>query len=105
MATRTAQVLDTVVVKIEQATWLDPIAAAVAKIVKRVLPRGVVRDTASGTPLGHPLHPALVALPVGSWSAAAYLDLFGGKRHRRAARRLIGLGNVAAVPTALSGAN
>jgi nitrite reductase/ring-hydroxylating ferredoxin subunit/uncharacterized membrane protein len=99
------QVLDTVVVKIEQATWLDPIAAAVAKIVKRALPRGPVRDTASGTPLGHPLHPALVAVPVGSWSAAAYLDLSGGKRHRRAARRLIGLGNVAAIPTALTGAN
>jgi nitrite reductase/ring-hydroxylating ferredoxin subunit/uncharacterized membrane protein len=105
MAMRTAQVLDTVVVKIEQATWLDPIATAVAKIVKRGLPRGVVRDTASGTPLGHPLHPALVAVPVGSWSAAVYLDLFGGKRHRRAARRLIGLGNVAAIPTALAGAN
>ncbi|HEY3633395.1 MAG TPA: Rieske 2Fe-2S domain-containing protein [Jatrophihabitantaceae bacterium] len=99
------QVLDTVVVKIERATWLDPIAAAVAKIVKRALPRGPVRDTASGTPLGHPLHPALVAVPVGSWSAAAYLDLAGGKRYRRAARRLIGLGNVAAIPTALTGAN
>ena len=102
---RTAQALDTVTTKIEQATWLDPIADAAAKIVKRVLPRGVVRDTASGTPLGHPLHPALVAVPVGSWSAALYLDLLGGRRHRRAARRLVGLGNLAAIPTALTGAN
>jgi nitrite reductase/ring-hydroxylating ferredoxin subunit/uncharacterized membrane protein len=64
-----------------------------------------VRDTASGTPLGHPLHPALVAIPVGSWSAATYLDLLGGKRHRQAARRLVGMGNLAAVPTAITGAN
>jgi nitrite reductase/ring-hydroxylating ferredoxin subunit/uncharacterized membrane protein len=64
-----------------------------------------VRDTASGMPLGHPLHPALVALPIGSWSAATYLDLLGRKRDRAAARRLIGLGNLAAVPTALTGAN
>ncbi|HEY3718173.1 MAG TPA: Rieske 2Fe-2S domain-containing protein [Jatrophihabitantaceae bacterium] len=91
--------------KIEQAAWLDPAAEAVASLVKRALPRGAVRDTASGTHLGHPLHPALVAIPVGSWSAASYLDLSGGKRNRRAARRLVGLGNLAAVPTALTGAN
>jgi nitrite reductase/ring-hydroxylating ferredoxin subunit/uncharacterized membrane protein len=67
-----AQALDTVTTKIERASWLDPVAEAVA---------------------------------VGSWSAALYLDLLGGKRHRRAARHLIGLGNLAAVPTALSGAS
>lgn len=105
MTTRMAVALDTLTHKIEQASWLDQVADPVASFVKRVLPRGVVRDTASGTPLGHPLHPALVAVPIGSWSAALYLDLFGGKRNRRAARRLVGLGNLAAVPTALAGAN
>lgn len=102
---RTAQILDRAAATIERATWLDPVAEAVAKIVKRVVPRGVARDAASGTPLGHPLHPALVAIPVGSWSAALYLDVLGGKRHRRAARRLVGLGNLAAVPAAVAGAS
>ena len=105
MAIRLARALDSTAATIEQATWLDPAADAVAGLARRVLPRGPVRDTASGTPLAHPLHPALVAIPVGSWSAATYLDLVGGKRHRRAARRLVGMGNLAALPTAITGAN
>ena len=105
MAIRLARALDSMAAAIEQATWLDPAADTVAGWVRRVLPRGPVRDTASGTPLAHPVHPALVAIPVGSWSAATYLDLTGGKRHQPAARQLIGLGNLAALPTAIAGAN
>jgi len=105
MAMRLARALDTAAAVIERATWLDPAADAVAGLARRALPRGRVRDTASGTPLAHPLHPALVAIPVGSWSAATYLDLVGGKQQRRAAQRLVGLGNLAAVPTAITGAN
>jgi uncharacterized membrane protein len=105
MAIRLARALDTVAAKIEHATWLDPAADTVAGLVRRVLPRGPVRDIASGTPLAHPVHPALVAIPVGSWSAATYLDLIGGKRHQQAARQLVGLGNLAALPTAITGAN
>ena len=52
-----------------------------------------VSNALHGTWLGHPLHPALVAIPVGSWSAATYLDLLGGNRHREAARRLVGMGS------------
>jgi nitrite reductase/ring-hydroxylating ferredoxin subunit/uncharacterized membrane protein len=102
---RVAQQLDAAVAKIEQAAWLDQAADPVGRFVRRLLPRGPVRDTASGTPFAHPLHPILVGIPIGSWSAASYLDLLGGKRNRRAARRLVGLGNLAAVPTAISGAN
>ena len=105
MAIRLARALDRMTATIEQATWLDPAADTVAGLARRVLPRGLVRDTASGTPLAHLLHPALVAIPVGSWSAATYLDLVGGKRHRQAARRLVGMGNLAALPTAITGAN
>jgi nitrite reductase/ring-hydroxylating ferredoxin subunit/uncharacterized membrane protein len=102
---RVAQQLDAAVAKIEQAAWLDQAADPVGRFVRQLLPRGPVRDTASGTPFAHPLHPILVGIPIGSWSAASYLDLLGGKRNRRAARRLVGLGNLAAVPTAISGAN
>ena len=105
MAMRLSRALDTMAATIERATWIDPAADAVAGFARRVLPRGPVRDTASGTPFGHPLHPVLVAVPIGSWSAATYLDLLGGKRHRAAARRLVGLGNLAAAPTAITGAN
>jgi nitrite reductase/ring-hydroxylating ferredoxin subunit/uncharacterized membrane protein len=105
MAIRLARALDTVAAKIEHATWLDPAAETVAGLVRRVLPRGPVRDIASGTPLAHPVHPALVAIPIGSWSAATYLDLIGGKQHQQAACQLVGLGNLAALPTAITGAN
>jgi nitrite reductase/ring-hydroxylating ferredoxin subunit/uncharacterized membrane protein len=62
-----------------------------------------VRDLASGSPLGHPLHPVLVAIPIGAWTSASILDLTGGDA--TAAKRLIGLGSLAALPTALTGAN
>jgi nitrite reductase/ring-hydroxylating ferredoxin subunit len=105
MATRVARTLDTVTAKVERATWLDPVAGAAASVVGRLQSSVRLRDVASGTPTGHPLHPALVAIPIGSWCSAIYLDLVGGKRHRRAARRLLGLGNLAALPTAITGAN
>lgn len=38
-----------------------------------------------------------------SWPAASLLDVFGGTSPRRPARRLVGLGVVAAVPTAAAG--
>src|SRR6201999_1455255 len=75
-------------------------ASAIDSAVRAVLPRRL-RDLAAGTPLGHPIHPALVAIPAGAWTAASYLDLVGGEA--KAAQRLIGLGNVAAVPAAIAG--
>jgi nitrite reductase/ring-hydroxylating ferredoxin subunit/uncharacterized membrane protein len=99
------RILRTTVDKIEQATWLDPEANMVASLARRLLPRGPIRNAASGAGLGHPLHPALVTVPLGAWSAATYLDVAGGPGRRQAARHLIGFGNAVAVPTALAGAN
>jgi nitrite reductase/ring-hydroxylating ferredoxin subunit/uncharacterized membrane protein len=60
----------------------------------------VVKDVLHGTWLGHVLHPALVAVPIGSWTTAAMLDLAG---HRKGADAAIGFGIVAALPTGASG--
>ena len=102
-STLTAHALESVVERVEHSRPLDPIGDAVAKLVDRALPDGPVRDVASGVPLGHPVHPLLVAVPIGSWTAAAWLDLTGGDRVT--ARRLVALGVLAAVPTAVTGAN
>jgi nitrite reductase/ring-hydroxylating ferredoxin subunit/uncharacterized membrane protein len=59
-----------------------------------------LKDALHGTWLGHALHPALVALPIGSWTTAAVLDLVGAKR---GADTAIGFGILAALPTAASG--
>jgi len=98
-----AHTLDELADRVEHASVLDGPASALAKVVDRALPRGSVRDVASGVPLGHPAHPLLVSVPIGSWTAATYLDLTRGDR--KAARRLVGLGVLAAVPAALTGSN
>ena len=36
--------------------------------------RGRLRDMLQGVWLGHPLHPAVIDLPIGAWVSAAVLD-------------------------------
>jgi nitrite reductase/ring-hydroxylating ferredoxin subunit len=64
-------------------------------------PQGV-RDLLHGSWLGHPVHPVLVQVPVGTWLSAGLLDAIPPMRP--AATVLIGTGVVAAVPASLAGA-
>lgn len=82
---------------------LDAPAKRVAKIVRSVLPGGPVKDALSGTPLGHPAHPLLTDVPIGTWTSAVMLDWIGGSESRTAARRLMAAGILAALPTAAAG--
>jgi nitrite reductase/ring-hydroxylating ferredoxin subunit len=77
---------------------IDPVRRAVRAALR---PQGL-KDLLHGTWLGHPLHPVLVQVPVGSWVSAGLLDAV--PRLRPAATVLIGTGVAAAVPAALSGA-
>jgi nitrite reductase/ring-hydroxylating ferredoxin subunit len=70
--------------------------------VQAVLKPGAVKDALHGTWLGHPLHPVLVQVPVGSWASAGLLDAIPPLRP--AATVLIGTGVAMSVPAALSGA-
>jgi len=88
---------------LEQATVLDPIANAYVKLANVVLPEGRFKDVLHGTWLGHPVHPLLVALPIGMWSSASLLDLTGGKGSRRAAQTLVGAGLLSVLPAAATG--
>ncbi|MEO5723877.1 MAG: Rieske 2Fe-2S domain-containing protein [Ilumatobacteraceae bacterium] len=99
------RVLDGLIHKAEAATWLDGVADKIAPTLERIIPHGPVKDLASGTPLGHPLHPAIVAVPIGSWIGAAVLDLVGGRGGRRAAQTMVGLGALTALPAAYTGAS
>jgi nitrite reductase/ring-hydroxylating ferredoxin subunit/uncharacterized membrane protein len=100
-----SEVVERLATKIEGAKALDPGADALAAVVRRLVPEGATRDTLSGLPLGHPLHPALVAVPIGAWASASWLDLTTGKSGRKASSRLVALGIMAAGPTALAGAS
>ena len=53
--------------------------------------------------LGHAVHPLLTDLPLGAWTSAAVLDVFGGRQSRPAAQRLVGFGILTAIPTAVTG--
>src|ERR687893_3301501 len=77
---------------------IDPVRRAVRAALR---PQGL-RDLLHGTWLGHPLHPVLVQIPVGSWTSAGLLDAIPALRP--AATVLIGTGVAASIPAALSGA-
>jgi len=87
--------------RLERAAALDPVAEAANRTVDRVLPKGPLKDALHGTWLGHPVHPLLVAVPIGLWTGTSLLDLTGGSRS--AARRLVGAGVLAAAPTVAAG--
>ncbi|MDF3298894.1 Rieske 2Fe-2S domain-containing protein [Streptomyces tropicalis] len=85
---------------LDEQAWLDSTADAARRVV-RALPLGAGRDVLHGVWLGHPVHPALVQLPIGAWTAAGVLDLLPG--HGRAAALFVGLGLASAAPAALAG--
>ena len=95
--------LNEITKRLEKEKRLDGVARTVGELVGKVLPPGPVKDALSGTWLGHTLHPVMTDLPIGAWTSATALDLIGGKESEVAARRLIGLGILASVPTAMSG--
>jgi nitrite reductase/ring-hydroxylating ferredoxin subunit/uncharacterized membrane protein len=84
--------------------WLDQVAGVLqqvfAPIVGEKAPREL-KDTLVGTWLGHPLHPAVVDLPIGAWMTAFVLDIAG---EESAADLAIGLGLAGALGSAVTGA-
>src|SRR4051812_2222881 len=84
---------------------LDPVASRLTALVQK-LPVGV-RDVLHGVWLGHPLHPVLAQVPVGTWLSASVLDVIAvmtpddGRRVgvERSAEALLAAG-LAAVPAA-----
>lgn len=103
---RINRTLDALIGRVERTTALDPVADRLANgIQKRLDSVPALRSVLSGTAAGHPLHPVLVVVPLGSWLGASYLDLTAGKAGRAAATKLVGLGIASAIPAALTGTN
>ncbi|MFC7272931.1 Rieske 2Fe-2S domain-containing protein [Paractinoplanes rhizophilus] len=87
--------------RLEEAHALDPVSDKLQAAVQAVAKPQRLRDVLHGTWLGHPLHPVLVQLPVGSFVSAAILDLLPGRS--RSATALIGAGVAGAVPAVAAG--
>jgi nitrite reductase/ring-hydroxylating ferredoxin subunit/uncharacterized membrane protein len=64
-------------------------------------------DVLHGKQVGHPLHPILTDITIGSWVLGTLFDLISlvtlSRSTRKAANRLITLGTITAIPTALAG--
>src|SRR3954469_3042538 len=88
--------------RVADGTPSDKAIEPARRAVQAVLRPPALKDFLHGTWLGHPLHPVLVQVPVGSWISAGVLDAVPPLRP--AATALIGTGVVAAVPAALAGA-
>ena len=90
---------------IKKQDWLEPIADRLQPAVATALGAGgAIGPKAAkilhGTWLGHPFHVVLTDVPIGSWAAAAVLDLLEDNTGRRS----IGRGADAAITVGLAGA-
>ena len=94
--------LDRIAGRIEHAEQLDHPSKVVAGVADKLLANRRVTELASGTPIGHPVHPLLVTIPIGSWTSSMIFDLTGDEK---AADALIGIGVISALPTAVAGVN
>jgi nitrite reductase/ring-hydroxylating ferredoxin subunit/uncharacterized membrane protein len=90
---------------IEHFDRLDGVASAISKAAGKAVQPRFIRNTLSGTPLGHPLHPVLTDFPIGAWTMATVLDTVGGPASEPAADILVAVGIATAVPTAAAGLN
>jgi uncharacterized membrane protein len=89
--------------RLEANQRLDPVVRLVLPLADALVRSPARRDALRGRWLGHTLHPVLTDLPIGFWTSAVVLDLVGGRRASDAATRMVGLGLVCAVPTAVTG--
>lgn len=66
----------TLVQRIADQEWADRLADPIQKPVSGLLHRfAALRSALDGTWLGHPVHPVMVTVPIGSWTAGMILDL------------------------------
>ena len=90
---------------------LDPLAARAEAVAQRFVPGGRVRAWLHGRPLGHPTHPILAQLPIGTSVSALLLDVASlvapgrpsGHPSGGPARVLTAVTVASVVPTALAG--
>jgi uncharacterized membrane protein len=101
-ATR-SQPLEQAIDRLADDPRLDRLRPILARWADLVAPPGPRRELLRGRDIGQPLHPVLVDLPIGFFTAATTLDLVGGRRSRTAAQRMVAWGIVCAVPAFLSG--
>ncbi|QNG17564.1 hypothetical protein G4H71_06725 [Rhodococcus triatomae] len=74
----------------EEASFLDRPAGRLRTALRRRLEGSAAETILGGRWLGHPLHPVVVAIPIGTWTGAVILDAVADEP--AAARTLIATG-------------
>jgi nitrite reductase/ring-hydroxylating ferredoxin subunit/uncharacterized membrane protein len=87
--------------RLERASALDKPVAAVRTQVQKLLSDQRVKDALHGVWLGHPVHPVLVQMTLGSFLSASMIDAVGGRK--RTSSSLIATGLLLTPPTAAAG--
>lgn len=96
---------------IENQEWLGEAGEAIQPAILNAFKAGgetgqKIKNFLHGKWLGHPLHPVLTDVPVGSWTVAAVLDgieLAGNEDYQQGADAAISIGIAGAVASAVSG--
>jgi nitrite reductase/ring-hydroxylating ferredoxin subunit/uncharacterized membrane protein len=102
---------DAILKYVEKQDWLNPIQEQGSALVRNAFTAAgdsgqAVKNLLHGVWLGHPLHSAITDVPVGSWTAAAVLDVLestGRKEYAAGADAAIAVGLVGALGSAISG--
>lgn len=89
--------------QLEEATVLDGPVRVLEPMIRSTFGAGPRGAALRGDWLGHAVHPILTDLVIGTWTSATLLDVVGGRASAKASQRLIGLGLLAAGPTAWTG--
>jgi len=91
--------------------WLESAADPIAKAIHTLFPGDAgraIKNALHGTWFGHPLHPALIAIPLGAWTAAAVLDALDALSDRAELRAgadlAVAVGIAGALGAAVTGA-
>ncbi|WP_422742898.1 DUF2231 domain-containing protein [Mycobacterium sp. WMMD1722] len=86
---------------VEEFSALDRAADASARTAGRVVDASGLARVLRGSWLGHPVHPLLITLPIGTWMSSLVFDV--AFEDTVTARRLIGAGLIATPPAVFAG--
>ncbi len=97
---------------IDRQDWLQPGVDRSSELIKDAFEAAgeggqSIKNALHGVWLGHPLHPAITDVPVGSWTVAAAMDLLemrGDSNYKSGADFAVLFGLLSSVPAAISGA-
>lgn len=92
----------TVLDALEQVDALDGTGKALGKAMRGAIGPGAAKDALSGTWLGHALHPLLTDVVIGTFMSATLVDVLA-PGSERASKRLLQVGLLASLPTAVTG--